>query len=110
MNRGTVLIGFLLAALCALVTAVSAYSAGATTKSLLLRVTTSAILAGSLGIIFVSWFRIKMLQSDELGNNMSGGHAIDIEVSDDMSGENEWQPMDAEQISEEDARVFPARK
>lgn len=106
MTRGLVVL--LLAVLCAMITAVSAYIAGTTTKSLMVRVMVSAVLAGSLGMIIGSWFQGKFSRRIESDNN-ADRHRVDIEISDDTDN-NEWQPLDIAHISKEDSRVFPAHK
>jgi hypothetical protein len=74
----------------------------------MIRVMMSAVLAGSLGMFIGSWFHGKMSQRID-SDNIADGHSVNIEISDDTET-NEWKPLDAVRISEEDARVFPANK
>lgn len=110
MTRGAGQTALVLALLCALITAVSAFITGATIKSLLIRVVISAIFAGATGLIIGSWLHIKLLQRMNEDEKTITGNTVDIEVSDNASAEPEWQPLQVEQISDEDARVFPNRK
>lgn len=111
MKRGTGQVALSVAVLCALITAVSAYAVDVTIKSLLVRVVTSAIVAGTLVMISGLWLHIKLLQRiDDVNRSITAGHTVDIEVSDNIPGEFTLQPLHAEQISEEDTRVIPARK
>lgn len=114
MTKG--LAALLLAVLCAVVTAISAYIAGATPKALMMRVMTSAVIAGSLGLIVELWLHEKT-SCRTVSDNTAGGHMVDIEISDNtpenldnIPENNEWQPLHAAQISEADTRVIPARK
>lgn len=111
MDRCTGQVALLFAVLCALVTAVSAYAVGATLKSLLIRVVTAAVIGGVLAMITGLWLRINFLQQvDNVKQDMTLGHTVDIAISDDTAEELSWQPLDAEQISPEDTRIIPARK
>lgn len=100
----------LLATVCAFLTAVSAYIAGTTLKTLLMRVLISAISAGLAGAIAGSWLQIKLLKLKDEKDDAAVGQTVDIAVSDDTPGEIQWQPLEVERISQEDQRVFSTRK
>ena len=94
----------------AVLTAASAYIAGATLKAVLARMVISAVLAGAAGFILWTWILVKLQSQQDLAKNGEGvkGASIDIEVADDAGVEQTMQPLQAKKISPGEARIFPA--
>ncbi|HBS59563.1 MAG TPA: hypothetical protein DEA44_09870 [Firmicutes bacterium] len=111
MTRGAYLLVLPLVFVSAAITAVSAYTAGATLKALLARMVVSAVLAGAAGFILWAWLLIKIQPQADLAVNGEGvkGVKVDIEVADADVGEPALQPLQTKEISEGEARIFPAR-
>lgn len=111
MTRGAYLLVLPLVFVSAVTTAVSAYIAGATLKALLARMVISAVLAGSAGLILWAWLLIKIQPQKDLAENgkVVKGVSVDIEVADDAVEEPTLQPLKTKEVSEGEARIFPAR-
>lgn len=111
MTRGAYFLVLPLVFVSAVMTAASAYIAGATLKALLARMVISAVLAGSAGFILWAWLLLKIQPQKDLAENkiVVKGVSVDIEVADDADEEPTLQPLQTKEISEGEARIFPAR-
>lgn len=99
-----------LTAFCAVLTATSAYLAGATVKTLIIRTLFTTLVVGGSGFLFYLWLSNRHHPINKSTAHPPVGGNIDITVNDNEAPLEEWKPLQAEEISDDNTRVFPVRK
>jgi hypothetical protein len=95
-----------------LITGISAFVSGVTIKTILFRSLISGLIIGLLGFFVGAWLeqRSKAVEGTVAEVYNDTGRMVDIRISDDEDVESELKPLQLNQLSGKDVRVFPAQK